>query len=253
MRHCRLAAALFIATGLSLAAAAQGPAGYQRIYAEPTEVNLGGRPVVADIALYADMERAAGGALQLALVTDVTDFVEETQTDLKNWIAARQDRCGDRWRSGEPLIAFPPGAIRFALALELEVWNCGWNGTADPRRLTRETGKVDVTLEPYVDDGELQARVTAFSISERRGYSRYLPLESLTRLILNNEIRKLNNNPKFYRAPKPLFGEGFVYESIGAAENADGRVVITAHYKARGAAETFDRVIEKLREDGLTQ
>lgn len=234
-------------------ALAQGPAGFQEIYAEPTNVNLGGRWVVADIALYADMNAAARNDLRLALVTDVTDFIEQTETDLENWIAAHQERCGNRWTAGEPLIEFPPGAIRFALDLELEIWNCGWNGKGEPGRWTRETGKVDVTLEPYVDDGKLQARLVDFSITDRSGYSKYLPLESLTRIALNNELNKLNRNRKFYRAPNPLFTEGFSYRSIGAKVNSNGRVVITALYGATGPAKAFDRVTEKLRKDGLTQ
>ena len=62
------------------------------------------------------------------------------------------------------MIAFPPGAIRFALDLEVELWNCGWNGKGQPRRYAREGGTVDVTLEPFVEDGKLQARLEAFSI-----------------------------------------------------------------------------------------
>ncbi|MEX0643916.1 MAG: hypothetical protein WD076_01295 [Parvularculaceae bacterium] len=235
------------------AAAAQAPSGYQAIYDEPTGVNLGGRPVVAEIALFADIESAKRGELRLALVTDVTAFIEETERDLENWIATHQERCGNRWGAGEPFIAFPPGAIRFALYLELEVWNCGWDGKGEPGRLALEAGKVDVTLNPYVEDGKLQARLGAFSISEQSGLSKYLPLEFVARQALNGELKKLNENRKFYRAPRPLYDEGFVYESIGARQGADGRVVITARYKAKGSVEVLNRLVMKVREDGLTQ
>ncbi len=232
---------------------AQAPAGFEAIYDAPTEVNLGGRPVVADIALYADRQAAARGDLRLALVTDVTDFIAETERDLENWIAAHQARCGERWAAGDPLIEFPPGAIRFALELELEVWNCGWDGKGEPGRIAREAGKVDVTLDPYVEDGKLQARLSAFSIGERSGVSKYLPLEFVVRQFLNAELKKLNENRKFYRAPKPLYSEGFSYESIAAKKLATGRVVITARYKAAGSPETLDRVAAKMRDEGVTQ
>lgn len=250
-----LSGALALLTGcLSAAAAeAQAPAGFEQIYSEPTNVNLGGRWVVADIALYADKEAAKRDDLRLALVTDVTKFIDETENDLKNWIAAHQERCGNRWGAGEPLIEFPNGAIRFALELELEVWNCGWNGKGEPARLAHEAGRVDVTLQPFILGGRLQARLIAFSISERQGYSKYLPLESVTRAVLGNELRKLNENRKFYRAPEPLNSEGFSYRNIEAKVAADGDVVITASYRTQGPAEKLDRLIEKLRKDGLTQ
>ena len=60
--------------------------------------------------------------------------------------------------------------------------------------MARETGKVDVTLDPYVEDGKLQARLSAFSIGERSGVSKYLPLEFVVRQFLNAELKKLNEN-----------------------------------------------------------
>ncbi len=242
-----------LCAGLAATAAAQAPAGYEAIDAGPTNVNLGGRPVVADITVYADRAAAKRGDLRVALVTDVTSFIEETERDLENWVATHQERCGNRWGAGEPYIAFPPGAIRFALYLELEVWNCGWDGKGEPGRLAREAGKVDVTLNPYVEDGKLQARLGAFSITEQNGVSKYLPLEFVARQALNGELKKLNENRKFYRAPKPFYDEGFSYESIGAQKHAGDRVVITARYKARGPAETLQRLAKKMREEGVTQ
>lgn len=243
----------FVLLFVSWSAAAQGPVGFAQIYSEPTNVNLGGRWVVADIALYTNPEGFERDDLQLALVTDVTMFIDETENDLKNWIAANRERCGNRWAAGEPLIEFPGGAIRFALELDLEVWNCGWNGKGEPARIAHEAGKVDVTLQPYILGGRLQAQLVAFSISERQGYSKYLPLESVTRAVLNSEIRKLNENRKFYRAPEPLNGEGFSYRNIEAKVGADGEVVITALYRTQGKPEKLDRLVAKLRKEGLTQ
>lgn len=242
-----------LAASLCPPSMAQAPAGFEAIYDAPTGVNLAGRPVVADIALYADRQAAARGDLRLALVTDVTDFIAETERDLENWIAAHQARCGERWAAGEPLIEFPPGSIRFALELELEVWNCGWDGKGEPGRMARESGKVDVTLDPYVEDGKLQARLNDFSIDQRSGVSKYLPLEFVVRQFLNAELKKLNENRKFYRAPQPLYGEGFSYESIAAKKLANGRVVITARYKAAGSADAFDRLAARMRDEGVTQ
>ncbi len=232
---------------------AQAPEGFELIYDEPTNVNLGGRWVVADIAFYADKEAAAQGDLHLALVTDVTKFIEETERDLENWVATNQERCGERWGAGDPEITFPTGAIRFVLELELEVWNCGWNGKGKPGRIAREAGTIDVTLDAFVESGKLQAALQAFSIDEREGVSKYLPLEFVARRVVNAEIRKLNENRKFYRSPKPLFGKGFRYQSIAAKREPDGSVIITARYKAKGSAETLDSLVEKIREDGITQ
>ena len=247
-----LAAALLWLTGLA-GAAAQGPAGFEAFYEGPTNVNLGGRPVVADIALYADMKAAERGDLRIALVTDVTPFIEETEQDLKNWVATNQNRCGERWHAGEPYIGFPAGALRLALYIELSVWNCGWNGKADPSRFALEGGKIDLTLNYYVEDGKLQASLGDFSIAEKTGVSKYLPLEFVTRQALLGELKKLNNNPKFYRAPRPLFGEGFVYESIGAVVDENEHVIITARYKGAGAREKLTRIADKTRKDGITQ
>ncbi|MHA7871924.1 MAG: hypothetical protein ACX939_06210 [Hyphococcus sp.] len=231
---------------------AQAPEGYEEFYNAPTNANLGGRPVVADIALYADMVAAANGELRIALVTDVTKFIEETERDLENWVAASQTRCGERWGAGEPVIDFPTDAIRFALDLELEIWNCGWNGKGEPARFAREAGRIDVTLEPYVEDGKLQAQLASFAIEERAGVSRYLPLEFFARSIIDGELKKLNENRKFYRAPQPLFDEGFRYESIkGAVENE--RVWITARYRAEGDQAKLDRLAARMGAEGVTQ
>ena len=235
------------------AAIAQGPEGYDRIYDEPTNVNLGGRPVVADIELYIDPEKAAEGDLRLALVTDVTKFIAETESDLENWVATNQERCGERWDAGTPVIEFPSGAIRFALDLELEVWNCGWNGKGDPGRVADGAGRVDVTLEPYIQNGYLQTRLQEFNIDERRGMTRFLPLEFVTRRVINSELKKLNRNTKFYRPPQPLYDEDFRYESIRAQKYDDGRVVITARYKATGSENKLNNIIRKMRGDGITQ
>lgn len=236
-----------------LPALAQKPAGFETIYDAPTDVNLGGRPVIAGIALHADMDAAARGDLRLALTTDVTEFIEQTEEDLENWVASRQDRCGERWGAGEPLIDFPDGAIRFAVDLQLEVWNCGWNGKGEPGRLAREAGRVDVTLIPYIEGGKLQARLGDFTITERAGVSKYLPLEFVVRRVLDGELKKLNENQKFWRAPRPLYDEGYSYDSIGADRRADGRVVITARYKAKGDASSLSRLVRRVREEGLTQ
>ncbi|GJL93880.1 MAG: hypothetical protein DHS20C05_02850 [Hyphococcus sp.] len=238
---------------LSAPAIAEGPEGFDAIYDEPTKVNLGGRPVIADIAYYVNKEAAEDGDLQLALVTDVTKFITETERDLKNWVATRQDRCGERWSAGDPVIAFPPGAIQFSLELNIELWNCGWNGRGEPSRLAREGGKVEVILQPYVKDGKLQAYLEEFSIDEQTGVSKYLPLEYVIRRVMTNELYKLNQNPKFYRAPTPLLEENFVYESIEAEETATGRVIITARYKAEGTTAALDRVVENTRDTGITQ
>ena len=233
--------------------AAQAPDGFEVFYDEDTNVNLGGRWVVADISLWADPNATANGDLNVALVTDVTKFIEETEQDLENWIAARQDECGERWRAGDPLIAFPPDAIRFALDLEVELWNCGWNGKGKPRRYAREGGTVDVTLEPFVEDGKLQARLEAFSIEDQRGLTKYLPLEFFVRRALTSEIKKLNENRKFYRAPQPLFDAGFTYESIRAEKRDDDHVIITVHYVGNGDGDDLAALAISVREDGITQ
>ncbi len=235
------------------AAFAQAPAGYEEIYNAPTIVNLGGRPVVAEIAFHADMAAAKQNDLKLALVTDVTKFVLETEQDLENFIAARYSECGERWSSNEPQISFPQSSIRFAIYLEIEYWSCGWNGKGKPGRLAQESGSVDVTLIPYIEDGKLQARLGDFSLDDRTGITKYLPLEFVVRRALEQELVKLNDNPKFYRAPQPLLAEGFRYDGISATETHDGKVVITALYNARGFAGAFDRITAKLRTSGITQ
>lgn len=234
-------------------ASAQAPGGFELFYNGPTDVNLGGRPVVADLALYADRTAAANGNLRIALVVDVTEFITQTEDDLANWVAARQAECGERWGASKPLIEFPPGAIRFAIDLELEVWNCGFDGKGEPGRLAREAGSVDVTLKPYVANGKLQASLGDFSIDNRSGVSKYLPLEFVVRRVLDAELKRLNENPKFWRAPKPFLSEKFSYESIVAKKHADGHVVITAIYKAQGPADAFKRVAEKVRTEGIAQ
>ncbi len=254
MGNVLIAALVFVfGAGFCATASAQAPVGYEAIYDEPTTVNLGGRPVVAHIALYTDMTAAQRGDLRLALVTDVTDFIEETAHDLEIWVAAHQNRCGERWGAGKPRITFPPGAIQFALDLELEVWNCGWNGKGEPGRIVREAGSIDVTLEPYIEGGKLQSRLGDFTVYDRSGLSKYLPLEFVARRAVDAELKKLNKNPKFYRAPKPLYGEGFHYESIGAKKDANGRMIITAIYTATGSVEVLDRIVQKMREEGITQ
>ena len=231
-------------------AKAGAPQGYEKFYDAPTRVNMGGRPVTADIALYADMTAAARRDLRIALVTDVTTFIEETERDLENWIRTRRDECGERWMAGEPVIGFPAGAIRFALDLEYEYWNCGWNGEGRPWRAARETGSIDATLIPEVIDGRLQARLGNLTIDQRTGINRYLPLEFVTRRILERELANLNENPKFFRAPQPFHREGFVYEAIDA-DRENGRVIITARYAATGDAATLDRLTQALLEDGI--
>jgi hypothetical protein len=254
-RLCRMRLNSLFAAALAFfsSAHAQAPAGYEKIYGEPTTVNLAGRPVIADIEFHTDRAAAKRGDLKLALVTDVTKFVEETEQDLENWIAGRRSDCGERWSSQSPRISFPQKAIRFAIYLELEYWSCGWNGKGAPARLAHETGSVGVTLVPYVEDGKLQARLGAFTLSEQTGLSKYLPLEFVTRRALEQELVKLNGNPKFYRAPKPLVDEGFLYEGISAARTAEGRIVITALYRARGEEAAFGRIVDRLRTTGISQ
>ena len=249
----RLLFILLAAFTLSGAAFAQAPAGYEKIYDAPTRVNLAGRPVYADIEFHTDRAAAKRGDLKLALVTDVTKFVTETETDLENWIAGRRADCGERWKSGKPRISFPENAIRFAIYLEIEYWSCGWSGKAAPTRFAQETGSVDVTLVPYIENGKLQARLGAFGLSEQTGLSKYLPLEFVVRRALEQELAKLNDNPKFYRAPQPLLDEGFSYEGMSAAETSDGRVIITALYRARGEEAALTRITQKLRTSGVTQ
>lgn len=254
MREFLAAALAFvISAGLWNSAAAQAPAGYEAFYDEPTNVNLGGRWVVADIAFYADMAAAHQGDLNIALVTDVTEFITESERDLEIWVVTHRERCGERWTAGDPLIEFPQGAIRFALALELEVWNCGWNGKGEPGRIAREGGTVDVTLEPYVENGKLQARLGDFSIDEQTGLSRFLPLEFIVRRVLNAELKKLNENKKFYQAPQPLYDAGFSYHSIGAKKQPGDRIVITARYVGQGDGDTLEQLADAIRSDGITQ
>ncbi|MDZ7628367.1 MAG: hypothetical protein U5J99_08140 [Parvularculaceae bacterium] len=249
----KLIAAALAAFSVLTGASAQPWIGHEVIYEGPTPVNLAGRPVVADIALHADMKAASKKILRVALVTDVTTFVDQTEADLENWIATRQAQCGERWRAGEPLIEFPQGAIRFALDLEIDYWTCGVDGKAEPSRLAHETGRVDVTLIPYVEDGKLQARLGDFSIDNRTGVSRYLPLEFIVRGALDQEIARLNKNTKFYRAPKPFLGFGYKYESMKGEKKPDGRVIITARYRGAGEATAYQRLAAKMREAGISQ
>lgn len=251
------------ATGLFLSAAAapsapapayaKPPAGMTTFYSGPTKVNLAGRPVVADIALHADMTAAAKGALKVALTTDVTKFVAETQADLKAYIAGRYNDCGERWTSSDPEISFPSNSIRFRMELTIEYWQCGWNGKSPPSRLTRDGGKVDVILAPFVESGKLQARLGDLSIVVTEGLGKYLPLEFLIKRALDGEMKKLNENPKFYRAPNPLYGELFRYESIAAKVDAEKRVLITARYGTNGNAKALDRIAARMKAEGVTQ
>lgn len=243
----RTTAAIFALSGAALAGA---PDGYVQFYDAPTRVNMGGRPVVADIALYANTQTSPASDLEIALITDVSKFIDETQRDLENWIATHRNECGERWAAGDPVINFPQGAIRFALELEYEYWNCGWNGKSEPWRAIRETGNIDVTIVPEIIDGKLQARLGAFSIDQRTGVNRYLPMEFVTRRILTSELAKLNQNPKFYRAPQPFQREGFTYQSI-AAERDDDRIVITALYKSEIDNAVLERLIEELSVNGI--
>ncbi len=246
------AAVLALVAPVSTAGLAAAPKGYETIYDAPTRVNMGGRPVTAHIALYTDRAAAKGGDLKLVLQTDVTDFIADVERDLEKWVAAHQDRCGQRWNAGKPYIGFPKGAIRFALDIELEVWSCGWNGKGEPSRMMLETGKVDVTLIPAAVDGKLQASLGEFTISDRSGVSKYLPLEFVTKTIIEQELKKLNENPKFYKAPKPFFDEGFGYQSIAGDTGKDGRVVITARYRAKGAESKLKKVVDRVRAEGIS-
>jgi hypothetical protein len=235
------------------ATASDAPAGMTTFYDAPTTVDLGGRPVIAEIALHSDKELERLGLLRMALTTDVTKFVAETEQDLMNWIAARQEDCGERWSSSEPAITFPGGDIRFAITLEIEMWTCGLNGKAPPARLARDGGSVDVTLTPFVEDGKLQARLKQFSFDNRQGLSKYLPVELLVKTALNQELDNLNQNPKFYRAPQPFQDEAFHYESLEGEVTDDGRIVITAIYAAPGTPKTLDRLVAALNERGIYQ
>ncbi len=238
---------------LTAPAFAQPWIGHEVIYDAPTRVNLAGRPVTADIALHADMNAAAKRILRVALVTDVTTFIDQTEADLENWIATKQAACGERWSAGEPLIDFPQGAIRFALELEFQYWTCGVDGKAKPSRVARETGRVDVTLIPYVEAGKLQARLGNFSIDNRTGVSKYLPLETVARAALDQELVKLNKNRKFFRAPKPFADLGYAYESMKGEKKPDGRVIITARYRAAGKADRYPVLAAAMREAGISQ
>ncbi|MCB2114645.1 MAG: hypothetical protein KDD85_14025 [Parvularculaceae bacterium] len=242
-------AAAFFAGGVSNAAASQR---YETVYHAPTRVNLGGRPVTADIKLASDRAAAENGYALLVLITDVTDFIADVETDLEKWVAAHQDECGQRWKAGKPVIDFPDGAIRFALDLELDVYHCGWNGKSDPALLTSETGSVSATLTPSAVDGRLQAALSDFSIGNRGGVSKYLPLEFVTRAIIEQEIKKLNENPKFYKAPLPFADEGFGYAGIKGRTNKHGRVIIIAHYSTKGDAAKVARVVERVRAEGIS-
>jgi hypothetical protein len=128
---------------------ARPPAGLTTFYAGPTKVDLAGRPVIADIALHADMAAAQKGALKIALTTDVTTFVDQTEKDLKDYIAGRTSACGERWSSNEPEISFPADSIRFTMEIAVEFWQCGLDGKAKPARMTRDGGRIDVTLAHY--------------------------------------------------------------------------------------------------------
>ena len=246
MKIPSLAVAAVLASNSTAFAGA--PEGYEKFYDAPTRVNMGGRPVTAEIALYAD--EISQARLNVALVTDVTEFIEETERDLETWIATHRQECGERWAAGEPLIGFPKGSIRFALELEYEYWSCGWNGQGRPWRAIRETGNIDVTIIPEVVEGKLQARLGDFSIGQRTGVNKYLPLEFVTRRIMLSELDNLNENPKFFRAPQPFHKEGFTYQSI-EADRENGRIVITAHYAADGDDQTLARLVNDLLEDGI--
>ncbi len=249
MRRIRIFAAAFIAMATPAIAAA--PAGYEKIYDAPTRVNMGGRPVTAEIALHTDRAAAKKGDLRLVLTTDVTDFIVDTERDLEKWVATHQERCGQRWAAGKPQISFPDGAIRFALDIEYSLWNCGWNGRSDPSRMALETGRIDVTLIPAAVEGKLQASLGAFKIDNRSGVSKYLPLEFVLRSILDQEIANLNKNPKFYKAPKPLIDEGFVYAAIVGEATAEGRVIITARYRAKGKEAALKCLVDRVRAEGI--
>ncbi|MBT8472828.1 MAG: hypothetical protein KJN99_09520 [Marinicaulis sp.] len=243
-------AAIGVAAAIIGQSLAQIPDGHEEIYNEPTRVNLGGRWVVADIALYADAPRT--NQLHLALVTDVTKFIKETENDLKNWVATNQDRCGNRWGAGEPQISFPGDSIRFVLELELQVWSCGIRRRGEPGMMAREAGKIDVVLDPYIEAGKLQARLRSFKVEERQGISRILPLEFIAKRVIDAELEKLNENPKFYQAPQPLLDSGFRYRSIEAFKD-DDTVMITARFSAIGSTDKFDELVTDVREDGITQ
>ena len=81
--------------------------------------------------------------------------------------------------------------------------------------------------------------------------SKFLPLEFVLRGVLEQEIRKLNGNPKFYKAPKPFIDEKFGYEKI-VGTTRDDRVVITAHYRAKGKEAALKRVVDRVRSEGIS-
>lgn len=248
-----LAGAAIAAPTATPAAAPAAPNPYSTFYTGPTKVNLAGRPVVADIALAADMVAAKKGDLKVNLTTDVTNFVDQTEKDLKEYIASRVERCGERWSSGEPMIGFPNNAIRFQMAVTVEYWQCGLDGKAKPARLTRDSGAVDVTLIPFVDQGKLQARLGPLDIKVTQGMGKYMPLEFVTKRAIEGELKKLNANPKFYRAPNPLYAEGFRYDGIAARVTKEQRVIITARYRAIGKDDAFPRLAAKMAAQGITQ
>ena len=215
-------------------------------YSAPTKVNMGGLPVVADIDLF----ETGAAPVSIALVTDVTKFIEQTEHDLQNFVARRQNQCGERWSTGDPIIEFPQNRIRFKLDLDYQVWNCGLLGRGDPQRIIRETVDLDVTLIPRIEDGKLQAYLGDFSLGERTGVNRYLPIETILRKIVESDLRILNRNAKFYRAPQPFHREGFVYRNIRA--DIDGeRVIITADYETSADRSAIARIGQALRDEGI--
>ena len=106
-------------------------------------------------------------------------------------------------------------------------------------------------LVPAGVDGKLQASLGEFAIDNRSGVSKFLPLEFVLRGVLEQEIRKLNGNPKFYKAPKPFIDEKFGYEKI-VGTTRDDRVVITAHYRAKGKEAALKRVVDRVRSEGIS-
>ena len=240
----------FLTVFASLAAALSAPIASAQeptlIYSEPTQVNMGGRPVTADIDLYTN----PSDTITVLLVTDITKFIVETQEDLKAFVASRYNRCGERLQTSDPIIEFPADRIRFRLDLDYEVWNCGLLGDSEPRRVIRETIDLDVKLLPQIEDGKLQAYLDSFSLGERTGLNQFLPVETILQKIIESNLRTLNKNPKFYRAPQPFHREGFAYDAIRADLDGD-QVIITATYSADGDAATLDRLTASLRDDGI--
>lgn len=178
------------------------------LYEGVADVEIMERSLKAPLIVSADNQ---GDQLAIQMRLGIDGILLAAESFLEKEIE-KNNGCRERWSAWSPNITIiDDNKVSVSIRIRVEKWLCE---SFIKTRLARETVTVRAVLSPTLSGGHLSMNVVTFSLSDLSSLAQQFGVEDIARRMFEDQVRDLNDNPKFHTVQERIMAAGYHYKNV---------------------------------------